>query len=117
MPFGFDEPCGVATIALGRAVRVAPGKHIRISTRKCHRIKGRKRGSRPPAMSVLLELNWSYINENGIPNVESVMEMQDFWSGPYFKFVEKKVSREQLFDLTIAKEAKERLEREKPFGP
>jgi NitT/TauT family transport system substrate-binding protein len=70
-----------------------------------------------PELVKAIAPNWSYINENGIPNVESVMEMQDFWSGPYFKFVEKKVSREQLFDLTIAKEAKERLEREKPFGP
>ena len=33
-----------------------------------------------------------------------------------FHFVEKKVSREQLFDLSVAKEAKARLEREKPFG-
>jgi NitT/TauT family transport system substrate-binding protein len=70
-----------------------------------------------PELVKAIAPNWSYINENGNPNVESVMEMQDFWSGPYFKFVEKKVSREQLFDLTIAKEAKERLERERPFGP
>ena len=34
-----------------------------------------------------------------------------------FIFVEKKVTREQLFDLSIAKEAEERLAREKPFGP
>ena len=44
------------------------------------------------------------------------MKMQDFWSGNGFHFVEKKVSREQLFDLSVAKEAKARLEREKPFG-
>jgi NitT/TauT family transport system substrate-binding protein len=61
--------------------------------------------------------NWGYINEDGAPPVESIMEMQDFWSSKYFNFVEKKVSREQLFDLGVAKEAKARLDREKPFGP
>ena len=60
--------------------------------------------------------NWSYSNEDGMPVVDSIMEMQDFWSGPYFHFVEKKVTREQLFDLSIAKEAKVRFDREKPFG-
>ena len=60
--------------------------------------------------------NWSYINEDGQPLVDSVMSMQDFWSGKYFNYVEKKVSREQLFDLSIAKEAKARLDKEKPFG-
>ena len=44
------------------------------------------------------------------------MDMQEFWSGPKFKFVEKKVTREQLFDLSIAKDAKARLDRDKPFG-
>jgi NitT/TauT family transport system substrate-binding protein len=61
--------------------------------------------------------NWGYINEDGEPAVESIMAMQDFWSGKYFTFVEKKVTQEQLFDLTVAKEAKARLDREKPFGP
>jgi NitT/TauT family transport system substrate-binding protein len=60
--------------------------------------------------------NWSYINEDGLPLVDSIMEMQDFWSGKYFNFVERKVTREQLFDLDVAKEAKARLEKEKPFG-
>jgi hypothetical protein len=44
------------------------------------------------------------------------MKMQDFWSGDKFHYVEKKVTTDQLFDLSIAKEAKERLEREKPFA-
>ena len=61
--------------------------------------------------------HWSYINEDGAPNVKSVMEMQDFWSGRYFQFVGKKMSEEQLFDLSIVKEAKARLDRDKPFGP
>jgi NitT/TauT family transport system substrate-binding protein len=69
-----------------------------------------------PALVKAIAPHWSYINEDGMPQVDSIMEMQDFWSGPYFKFVEKKVTREQLFDLSIAKEAKQRLDRDKPFG-
>jgi NitT/TauT family transport system substrate-binding protein len=59
--------------------------------------------------------HWSYTNEDGIPNVKSVMAQQDYWSN-YFKYVEKKVPEDQLFDLSIAREAKARLDREKPFG-
>ncbi len=60
--------------------------------------------------------HWSYLNEDGRPQVDSIMDMQDFWSGPNFRFVAKKVSREQIFDLTVAKEAKARLDTDKPFG-
>jgi NitT/TauT family transport system substrate-binding protein len=60
--------------------------------------------------------NWSYIADDGVPLVNSIMEMQDFWSGKHFSFVAKKVSRQQLFDLNVAKEAKARLAKEKPFG-
>lgn len=60
--------------------------------------------------------NWSYIAEDGAPLVDSIMQMQDFWSGQYFQYVEKKVSREQLFDLNVAKEAQARLAKDKPFG-
>ena len=59
--------------------------------------------------------NWSYTNEDGIPNVASVMAIQDYWSG-YFNYVEKKVPESELFDLSIAREAKARLDRDKPFG-
>src|SRR5262249_14484361 len=56
MPLGFDEPFSIATKALRCALRVAPGEHIRISTRKRHGIEGRKSGSRPSLMSLLLGL-------------------------------------------------------------
>src|SRR5262249_8753042 len=56
MPLGFDEPFSIATKALCCALRVAPGEHIRISTRKRHGIEGRKSGSRPSLMSLLLRL-------------------------------------------------------------
>ena len=59
--------------------------------------------------------NWSYVNEDGVPNVASVMRMQDYWAD-YYNLIEKKVTAEQLFDTSIAKEASRRLEAEKPFG-
>jgi len=72
--------------------------------------------NRPELVKAIVP-NWGYLNEDGIPPVDSIMAMQDFWSSKYFNFVEKKVTREQLFDLSVAKEAKARLDREKPFGP
>ena len=69
-----------------------------------------------PELVKAIAPHWSYIADDGLPLVESIMTMQDFWSGKYFTFVEKKVTRTQLFDLNVAKEAKARLEREKPFG-
>ena len=69
-----------------------------------------------PELVKAIAPHWGYVNEDGLPQVDSIMDMQEYWSGPLFKFVEKKVSREQLFDLSIAKEAKVRLEREHPFN-
>ena len=59
--------------------------------------------------------NWSYVNEDGQPNVKSIMKMQDYWAD-YYHLIEHKVMPEQMFDLSIAKEAVERLNKEKPFG-
>jgi len=41
--------------------------------------------------------------------------MQNYWAD-YFTYEEKKVPEQQLFDLTIAKEAVDRLAKERPFG-
>jgi NitT/TauT family transport system substrate-binding protein len=68
-----------------------------------------------PQLVKAIAPHWSYTSEDGIPPIDSIMAMQDYWAD-YFKYVEKKVSRDQLFDLSIAKEAKHRLEQEKPFG-
>ena len=59
--------------------------------------------------------NWSYVNEDGKPNVDSIMKMQDYWAG-YYNLIERKVSAERLFELGIAAEAVRRLQAEKPFG-
>jgi NitT/TauT family transport system substrate-binding protein len=68
-----------------------------------------------PELLKAIAPHWSYSNEDGAPSVESVMEMQDYWAD-YYTFVEKKVTRERLFDLTVAKEAKARLDKENPFA-
>ena len=57
---------------------------------------------------------WSYTSEDGIPPIDSIMAMQDYWAD-YFNYVEKKATREQLFDLSVAQEAKKRLDAEAPF--
>lgn len=58
--------------------------------------------------------NWSYVSEDGLPNVQSIMKMQDYWAD-YFKFVQRKVPEAQLLDLSVAREAKTRLDRQNPF--
>jgi hypothetical protein len=55
------------------------------------------------------------VNEDGKPNVASIMKMQDYWAD-YYNYIEKKVTPERLFDLSIAKDALQRLESEKPFS-
>ena len=58
---------------------------------------------------------WSYISEDGMPPIDSIMAMQDYWAD-YFSYVEKKANRNQIFDLSVAEEAKRRLDGEKPFA-
>jgi NitT/TauT family transport system substrate-binding protein len=59
--------------------------------------------------------HWSYVSEDGMPPIDSILAMQDYWAD-YFTYVEKKTPRDRLFDLSIAPEAKRRLAAEKPFA-
>jgi NitT/TauT family transport system substrate-binding protein len=93
------------------AAALAPDKHMDVVE-----ILAKNTALNKPELVKAIAPHWSYINEDGMPLVDSIMEMQDFWSGKYFNFVEKKVTREQLFDLNIAKEAQARLAKDKPFG-
>jgi NitT/TauT family transport system substrate-binding protein len=93
------------------AAAAAPDKHPEIVD-----ILAKNTALNKPELVKAIAPNWGYIAEDGLPLVDSIMEMQDFWSGKHYQLVEKKVSREQLFDLSIAKEAKARLDQEKPFG-
>jgi NitT/TauT family transport system substrate-binding protein len=92
------------------AAAEAPDKHPAIVD-----ILAKSTALKNPDVIRAIAPHWSHTNEDGMPVVQSIMEMQDFWSGPHFTFVEKKVAAEQLFDLSIAREAKARLDREKPF--
>jgi NitT/TauT family transport system substrate-binding protein len=94
------------------AAALAPDKHPDVVE-----ILARTTALNKPELIKAIAPHWSYINEDGTPPVDSIMKMQDFWNGKDFHFVEKKVTTEQLFDLSVAKEAKARLDREKPFGP
>jgi NitT/TauT family transport system substrate-binding protein len=93
------------------AAAKAPDQHPEIVN-----ILARNTALNRPELVKLIAPNWGYINEDGVPPVDSIMAMQDFWSGQYFNFVEKKVAREQLFDSSVAQEARTRLDRERPFG-
>lgn len=59
--------------------------------------------------------HWEWIAEDGMPNIASIMQQQDFWADT-FKLVEHKVPLDRIIDPSIAKEAAQRLASEKPFG-
>ena len=92
------------------AAAIAPDQHADIVD-----ILARTTALQKPETVKAIAPNWSYVNEDGVPNVASVMRMQDYWAD-YYNLIEKKVTAEQLFDTSIAKEASRRLEAEKPFG-
>ena len=92
------------------AAAIAPDQHADIVD-----ILARTTALQKPETVKAIAPNWSYVNEDGVPNVASVMRMQDYWAD-YYNLIEKKVTAEQLFDTSIAKEASRRLETEKPFG-
>ena len=93
------------------AAAIAPAQHSDVVD-----ILARTTALNKPELIKAIAPHWSYVNEDGVPPVDSIMAMQEFWSGKDFHFVEQLVSREQLFDLSIASEAKARLDRDKPFG-
>jgi NitT/TauT family transport system substrate-binding protein len=93
------------------AAAINPGGHAEVVD-----ILAQSVGASDPELLRASAPNWSYIAEDGVPRVSSMMEIQDFWSGKYFQLVEKKVSAQQLFDPAIAKEARARLAKERPFG-
>ena len=78
-------------------------------------ILARSTALQKPELVRAIAPNWSASNEDGIPNVKSVMAQQDYWS-KYFTYVEKPVAEDKLFDLSIARDAKARLDKENPFA-
>ena len=92
------------------AAAADPGKYPKIVD-----ILAKNTALNKPALIKAIAPHWSYLNEDGTPEVDSIMAMQDFWTH-HFNFVKTEVPRDKLFDLSIAKEAKQRLAKEKPFG-
>ena len=93
------------------AAAAAPDKHQDIVD-----ILAKSTALNKPALVKAIAPHWSYVAPDGKPNVKSIMRMQDFWAGPYFHLVSAKVTEKQLFDLSVVKDARERLERDHPFG-
>lgn len=92
------------------AAAIDPDKHADIV-----QILAKTTALQKPETVKAIAPNWSYTNEDGIPNIKAFMRMQDYWAG-YYDYIEKKVSAERLFDTSIAKEAVKRLNAEKPFA-
>ena len=59
--------------------------------------------------------HWTATSEDRMPSTAAILRMQDYWVD-YFHLASEKLTSEQLFDLSIAKEAQERLDRDHPFG-
>lgn len=58
--------------------------------------------------------HWTATSEDGLPSTEAILRMQDYWVD-YFHLASQKVPADDLFDLSIAKEARQRLDRDHPF--
>ena len=58
--------------------------------------------------------HWTWMAEDGMPNVTSVMNQADYWHA-YFTLVPKAVTQAEVFDLAAVKEANRQLERKNPF--
>jgi NitT/TauT family transport system substrate-binding protein len=57
---------------------------------------------------------WTWYDENGLPNVQSVMDQHKFFTEA-MKLANGRVSPEMMFDLGPAREAAERLKTANPF--
>ncbi len=68
----------------------------------------------PPALIEAAAPRWTWFTENGMPNIESCMAQGKFWNES-MKMVSANVSKEQIFDLSPAVEANERLSKSNPF--
>lgn len=69
----------------------------------------------PAPLIVAAAPRWTWFADDGMPNVKSCMEQGKFWTDT-LKLVKADVTEGQLFDLSMAKEATERLKSKNPFG-
>ena len=57
---------------------------------------------------------WPWIDPSGALDVAAILDQQDYWAD-YFDVVETKVAEEDLVDLSVIKEALEKLTNDNPF--
>lgn len=69
----------------------------------------------PPPLIEAAAPRWTWFFEDGMPNIDSCMAQGKFWTD-VMKLVSGSVTKEQLFDLSAAQEANERLNKANPFG-
>jgi ABC-type nitrate/sulfonate/bicarbonate transport system substrate-binding protein len=69
----------------------------------------------PPPLIEAAAPRWTWFFEDGKPNIESCMRQGRFWTET-MKLVSASVTEQQLFDLSAANEANERLSKANPFG-
>ena len=91
------------------AAALAPDKHMDLVD-----ILARTTALNKPELIKAIAPHWSYVNEDGMPPVDEIMKMQDYWAD-YYGLIERKVTADRLVELGIAEEATRRLAAEKPF--
>jgi NitT/TauT family transport system substrate-binding protein len=69
----------------------------------------------PAALIAAAAPRWTWYDDNGMPNVDSCVAQGKFWTET-LKLVNASVNKDQLFDLSIAKEATARHAKQNPFG-
>lgn len=69
----------------------------------------------PPALIEAAAPRWTWFNDDGMPNIDSCLAQGKFWNET-MNLVSARVSKEQLFDLSPAIEANQRLSKGNPFS-
>jgi NitT/TauT family transport system substrate-binding protein len=69
----------------------------------------------PPNLIEAAAPRWTWFFEDGMPNVESCMTQGKFWTET-MRLTSGTATQQQLFDLSAAQEANERLNKANPFG-
>jgi NitT/TauT family transport system substrate-binding protein len=70
----------------------------------------------PPNLIEAAAPRWTWYTENGMPNIESCMAQGKFWTDTMKMVSAGSVTQQQLFDLSPAVEAHERLTKSNPFA-
>ena len=69
-----------------------------------------------PALIEAAAPRWTWFNEDGMPNVDNCMTQGQFWTETMKLVSAGSVTKEKLFDLSIAQDANAALAKSNPFG-